>query len=272
MEKMESTPSTVSPLLPAEVAEQQRRKQRGRIATLATATLFLLFAVSAVGFGVASALEEDDRFCISCHTIPETTYYNRAYIAYDHLDTAPVDLASRHYQLAALRGEAFQCIACHRGDSSLGHRLATIALASKDTAIWFAGREDPTVEKSVKSVVSAAWLPNAACAACHSATLLNVAGLDNHFHTHLPQASRAAQNGGTLIFAGTLKGDRQLLQAQWLAPIEAELTCTSCHLAHQAYPNVASQTFIDPDRRNQACVACHLKAGQGPQDIATLGR
>jgi nitrate/TMAO reductase-like tetraheme cytochrome c subunit len=68
------------------------RRRRGLVLLLALG--FALFALGSLSFVVASALEEHDPFCISCHTAPEITYYNRAYYALDHPAEAIPDLST----------------------------------------------------------------------------------------------------------------------------------------------------------------------------------
>src|SRR5450432_27703 len=161
-------------------------RKRRRWPVIAGIGFFVLIVLSGVGFVTASALEEHDTFCISCHTVPETTYYNRAQLALDNAAAPVPDLATIHYQLYQKDGKpAFECIDCHRGDSSLSQRVSTIALGGWDALIYVVGQEDPTIEKTQ---TAEGWLPNDACVACHTDTLLRLAGVQNHFHNHLPQA------------------------------------------------------------------------------------
>jgi nitrate/TMAO reductase-like tetraheme cytochrome c subunit len=230
------------------------------------AAFFTLIALGGIGFATASVLEEKDTFCTSCHMVPETTYYNRAYIALDYPADPIYDLATQHY--ATANDEPFKCINCHRGDGSLGHRLSTTALAARDSVTYLLGREDPTIEKTH---INEAWLPNAACVSCHTATLLTLKGIDNHFHTHLPQAAEALKNGGKLTVVSGYRGNADALLSQGLETVESPLRCSSCHLAHKQIPGSAADFFMDVNIRNQACVECHLYAGKGPQNTQTLG-
>lgn len=232
--------------------------------------LFLaLIFFGGVGFVVASALEEQDSFCVSCHTTPETTYYNRAYISLDNPTLAVNDLSTEHYHLAQEAGkQPFGCISCHRGDASLGHRISTLALAARDTVTYVTGNENSQIEKTD---IKEAWLPNASCVGCHTPLLLSVKGLNNHFHTLLPQAGEALKKGGTLTAGDTLKGNDAAI-AQWSHTVQnAGLTCTSCHLAHTTVQNGKANYYMQSARRNEACVTCHKAAGKGPQDATTLG-
>lgn len=87
----ESLSSTTTP--PA--AKRRRRRWPVYIAV----AFLVLIVLGGVGFVTASALEEHDTFCTFCHTIPETTYFNRAYLALDNPQDAIPDLATAHYHL-----------------------------------------------------------------------------------------------------------------------------------------------------------------------------
>lgn len=223
---------------------------------------------SSVGFVVATSLEDHDAFCIRCHTVPETTYYLRAHTAPDGASRAVRDLATAHYDLARRHeGPAFSCIACHRGDSSFAHRLATLALGARDTFVFVAGRADPTIEKSV---VTQAWLPDAACVGCHGATLLTLAGLNNHFHTALPQAARLLAGGETLTVSPPYENRREALLRAGLKTIDVSITCVSCHRGHATVSGGAAIGFMEAGTRRPVCISCHRAAGRGPQDAADL--
>ncbi|MBX3062417.1 MAG: multiheme c-type cytochrome [Anaerolineae bacterium] len=255
------------------VPTKQPLKSRRRWVVIGLAAFLVLVLLGGVGFVTASVLEEQDAFCTSCHTVPETTYFNRAYIALDHPSEPVNDLATSHYIAAQQEGgEPFKCINCHRGDASPGHRVSTLTLAGRDAIIYLLGRENPAIEKVN---IAEAWLPNAACVSCHTETLLALKGIDNHFHTHLPQAAEALAKGGTLTVASDFRGsdsDKDALLKAGLGTVSGvDLLCTSCHLAHKALPGGASQFFMDADMRNAACVDCHVVAGQGPQSVRDLG-
>ena len=160
----------------------RRRLLTPRGIGLATLALLILGAVPVVG---VSRLEERDTFCISCHTLPEVTYYERAQSALAG-EEPYLDLSSDHYAIFAEKpGEPpFKCIACHRGNQGVVHRATTLALGARDTLIFLTGQADPTIEKTKLEVPS---LLTAACLKCHTGSLL-VAGFPNHFHNKLPEA------------------------------------------------------------------------------------
>jgi nitrate/TMAO reductase-like tetraheme cytochrome c subunit len=209
----------------------------------------LIAAVSITLFG-ASKAEEQDGFCISCHTVPEQTYFDRA-----RADPPP-DLSSAHYHLS----EGFRCIDCHRGDGGWRHRALTLALGARDAAIFFSGGADPAIEKKT---TAAPTLPNAACVKCHAEALL-VAGFENHFHNKLPAAYEAWQAGGRL----TVPPDYPDAEFTELTRSDTSVSCTDCHRAHVHLEGAESQQYLDIEGDvYPACVICHRQAGQGPLEL-----
>jgi len=243
-------------------------RRRRRWPVLLVIGFFAVVILGGIGFVTASALEEHDTFCISCHTVPEVTYYNRAYISLDNPANDAPDLATAHYLLSQQHNKpAFACINCHRGDSSLSQRISTLALGGRDALIYIAGRENSTIEKTQ---IAEGWLPNSSCVSCHSDTLLKLEGLDNHFHTHLPQAAGALASGGKLTVPDQYKGRQDLLLKAGLDTVSVNLECTSCHQAHKSITNGVNNFFVDADTRNKACVTCHQTAKKGPQELSEL--
>jgi len=209
---------------------------------------------------VVSSLEEKDSFCASCHTAPETTYYDRAHP--DPSQGMPSkDLASFHY---AATGNTFRCIDCHRGSGSLPHRIQTLALGLKDTVIWISGQGDESIEKLTTGEPG---LVEASCLKCHTASLL-VAGFNNHFHNMMPAAYQAWQAGGVI----TAPQDGSEADTSQLHPSDTGVTCLDCHQAHRHLPGSEFQYYLDvPGAVYPACVACHQDVQQGPQTVEELG-
>src|SRR5579885_1719426 len=126
---------------------------------------FGVIIFSGVAFVGATALEEHDTFCTSCHTVPETTYFQRTSSLISNPSAPVTDLATYHYQQAQTKSQSFMCIECHRGDSSLPQRLQTLMLGAKDTVTFVSGKADPTLEKTT---ITQPALVNAACISCHT--------------------------------------------------------------------------------------------------------
>jgi nitrate/TMAO reductase-like tetraheme cytochrome c subunit len=133
---------------------------------------WILFGVI-VGLGIVigsvvgvSYQEQDNRFCASCHTQPETEYwgrYERA-VATKFAD----DLASFHYRKKEVR-----CIDCHIGEGVDG-RTQVVAMAG-----WNAFKHFTRLEQQPAKIILP--LQNEACVKCHDAEL-HKAGFENHVH------------------------------------------------------------------------------------------
>jgi hypothetical protein len=239
------------------------RKKRGpfkRFLFIAIPVFFGAIVFIGLSFLGATALEEHDNFCTSCHTVPETTYAQRADTALTST-TAPVtDLASYHYHQAQVQGQSFACIQCHRGDSSMTDRLQTLALGGKDTITFLMGKSDPTLEK--KAIMQPA-LVNAACVGCHTTTLLTEKGTSTHFHNWLPQTAALIAQGQKFISSN---GRNRQPRA-----VDTTLLCTSCHLAHQTVdPTNPKLKLVDTVTTQDACDSCHKAAGERPQNLDRL--
>src|SRR5438105_569591 len=63
------------------------------------------------GTAYALHIEENDGFCASCHTEPETTYFQQSQTK------PPVTLAAFHAQTAKMTA---RCIDCHSGGGAFG--------------------------------------------------------------------------------------------------------------------------------------------------------
>jgi hypothetical protein len=226
------------------IAAQQRR----RFFTLLLMLGGIGLIVAGVAFVGGTILEEQDSFCASCHTVPETTYFERTTALLADTSAPISDLATQHYHL----NDTFQCIQCHRGTASLSDRIQTLALGARDTLIMVSGKADPTIEKST---VEQSVLVNAACVGCHETTLLTFNGIQNHFHNFLPQTGELLAQGKQMVGVQGGGGFRTFNNIP--------LTCTSCHLAHKSVSADADPRlkFMDVPMAQQACDTCHQMGG-----------
>ncbi|MBF0287367.1 MAG: NapC/NirT family cytochrome c [SAR324 cluster bacterium] len=110
--------------------------------------------------GISIQLENHNSFCASCHTEPETTYYQRT------LTAKPIDLATRH-------GEKALCIDCHSGEGILG-RMSSLTLGAKDLAKFIS-------RTHIQPAQLSSPLGRGHCLKCH-ATIANKVGFEDHFH------------------------------------------------------------------------------------------
>ncbi|NJM42536.1 MAG: hypothetical protein HC853_18250 [Anaerolineae bacterium] len=133
-----------------------RKPKRKAPIGLILAVGVLLMGIAAFGsFVYLPQRQEQDSFCVGCHTSTttpnsHTAYLNRAEVA-SATGELPLDLASFHYQRIRATGGDLRCIDCHRGDNGFVHRAETTGLSAWMTALWLADREDPRLEKTAIS-------------------------------------------------------------------------------------------------------------------------
>lgn len=231
---------------------------RSRLRTAAAGALAGIFGLALVAGLTVSHFEESDPFCISCHTLPEVTYYERAQQA-KALGEPYADLSSAHYG----RESTFRCIECHRGNGRLLHRVTALTLGARDTAIWLTGQADETIEKTELVVPG---LLTASCTKCHEEALLEV-GFNNHFHNKLPEAT-ALWRAGALLRAPIESPDLPP-EALTVEVSPTDVLCVDCHRAHIHIPGAELQAYLDLSNTvYPACVRCHEQAGHGPLELA----
>ncbi|MGA9533631.1 MAG: cytochrome c3 family protein [Anaerolineales bacterium] len=149
--------------------KRNRAKDRSRWSIRwiqAVVILAVLLGVGAVaGLGYAANLENHDSFCASCHTQPETKYFQRS-------QSAPVDLASVH------AAKQVSCIQCHSGSGVSGRLMAMATVAMPDLLAYKGGQyHDPAI---VTVPIS-----DQNCLKCH-AEVTQERTFNNHFHFFLP--------------------------------------------------------------------------------------
>lgn len=123
------------------------------------------------GLGIALALEDRDSFCASCHTEPESMYFQRSFQAHAS------DLASFHAQ------NVTRCIDCHSGAGLFG-RAAGLQQGAHDLVNF--------VRRNYHSpAITLNPLGDNSCVKCHAKILERPAGAGkagtNHYHFYIPQ-------------------------------------------------------------------------------------
>lgn len=171
----------------------------------------IIFLFTAAGFGYAAVKEENDAFCASCHTQPESTYYERS------LAALPVDMASSHH---TAHDQNSKCIDCHSGLGVTG-RLSAIVLGARNAFKLFTHTEMQPAPLTVP-------IHDENCTKCHD-NIYRQTDLSNHFHAYLarwqaadPQAARcvdchSAHTTGGDAAQGFLLADR------------TDAICERCH-------------------------------------------
>ncbi len=128
-------------------------------------TLLTMLCAFVGGVGWISYQEQDNQFCASCHTQPETDYLAR----FQSAEQKPADdLAAFHH-----RKDNVRCIDCHIGEGVRG-RATVIAFAGWNALKHYTG----IATQPAKIIVP---LQNEACTKCH-ADAIRKPGFNNHFH------------------------------------------------------------------------------------------
>jgi len=168
--------------------------------------LVLVFAASALAFG--AHLENNDAFCASCHTQPETTFVERT--------TAPaVDLASAHTP------EQVGCIHCHSGTGMPG-RLSAMELGARDLAAY-AGGSYPQPSKLKHPI------PDENCLKCHD-KISTGNNFENHFHILLPRWQKFdPQGAATCVSCHSAHTTDGMPSLNWLNKERTVAQCNNCH-------------------------------------------
>jgi len=165
------------------------------------------------GFMTAAHLEDSDAFCASCHSQPESTFYDRSQSA------TAVDLASQHH------GESTKCIDCHSGPGVIG-RASAIQLGAGDLIAFVT-----TTAKQPAPLTHP--ISDAACLKCHADTI-TTRNFNRHFHAFLPQWQALDKNAATCVdchSAHTTDGDPSIM---FLQKAHTEEVCQRCHTASGA--------------------------------------
>lgn len=187
---------------------RQPRRPRSR---LRLAAIYAAVAIALLGSGglVAAHLENDDSFCASCHTQPESTFFQRSRAA------AAVDLSSAH----ALKGVG--CIECHSGVGVSG-RISAMRLGADDLTAYLAGHYNNPAKLTVP-------IADANCLKCH-ADISDKNSFDNHFHVLLPKWQRLdPAHAATCAecHASHATGGQQRIA--FLQPAPTQAICQRCH-------------------------------------------
>lgn len=166
----------------------------------------LLFA--GAGIATGATLEERDGFCASCHTQPESTFFERT-------QAAAVDLASKHQASWATR-----CIDCHSGPGVSG-RASAMALGARDLATWVTHTDQQPAPLTVP-------ISDATCLKCH-ADVPATQDFNRHFHAFLARWQGLDPNAATCVSCHTghsTDGDPSL---GYLQQDRTQQVCNSCH-------------------------------------------
>lgn len=202
---------------------------------------YLLLAVfagvvlAAGGFGFAATQETHDSFCASCHTQPESTFYQRS------ADTQPVDLASYHTT------QMTRCIDCHSGQG-VAQRMRAELMGARNAFLWYTGQ-------AVQPAVLTVPIGDQNCLKCHQTVTQR--GFTPQEQITVPGV-RGERRGGE---EGGNNHWHELL-ARWQATSPNAGTCTSCHGGHST-GSTAQAGFMDGTTVQSVCEGCHQVLRRG---------
>jgi nitrate/TMAO reductase-like tetraheme cytochrome c subunit len=162
------------------------------------------------GFAFAATQEQNDAFCGSCHTQPESTFLQRSTAA------KAVDLASYHTP------KKVNCIDCHSG-VGLGGRVSAELMGAHNALAWYTGT-------AVQPATLTNPIRDEACIKCHQAqTNPQLRQRNNHFHGFLArwQATDKAAGGCVSCHSGHDTAGSAATKYENNAKVQA--TCNACH-------------------------------------------
>lgn len=138
----------------------------------------LAVLLTAGGFGFAATQESHDVFCSSCHSMPETTFYQRS------IGQVAVDLASDHTV------QKTRCIDCHSGVGLTG-RMSAELLGAHNAVKWYTGT-------AIQPAPLTIAIEDSNCLKCHDNVTIG-RNLNNHFHAFLARWQAADPNAGHCV-------------------------------------------------------------------------
>jgi predicted CXXCH cytochrome family protein len=202
-------------------SRKQKRPTSSRRAhrrTSRSTSPFLKYALVVMGFGLfltasgftfAANQEQRDSFCSSCHTQPESTFYQRS------TDAQVVDLASMH------KAKNVRCIDCHSGTGVTG-RISAELLGAHNALAWYTG----TAVQPAKQTVP---IGDGNCIKCHQDVVAQQATRNNHFHVFLARWQLVDPNAGTCVSCHGGHTTDGTAQTRFMNDATTRAVCDSCH-------------------------------------------
>jgi predicted CXXCH cytochrome family protein len=208
-------------------------KKNSRLLMLLGGILAIGVILVVNGFTFAASQETHDSFCASCHTQPESTFFQRS------TGTQPVDLASYHTV------QQTRCIDCHSGQGILGRAQAEM-LGARNAFAWY-------THTAVQPAKLTFPISDADCLKCHQDVIQQ--GYTPKTQMTIPGAFGGREREGR-------NNHWHVFLARWQAASSTAGTCTSCHTGHSTGGNAQNGFMIDQTVRTQ-CDACHQVLRRG---------
>jgi nitrate/TMAO reductase-like tetraheme cytochrome c subunit len=209
-------------------------KRISRFTAVLVGIVALGIFLTAGGFTFAATQETHDPFCASCHTQPESTFFQRS------TDAQAVDLAAYH------TAQKTRCIDCHSGPGVLG-RMQAEWLGAHNALAWYTH----TAVQPAKLTVP---IRDANCLKCHQ---------------DVTQRGYTPKQSVTIIGEGRRGEGEEAgpnhwheVLARWQAVAANAGTCTSCHPGHST-DGTAQTGFENVQTTRAVCEACHRTLGEG---------
>lgn len=164
------------------------------------------------GYAISTHMENDDSFCASCHTEPESTFYDRS------IAGSPTDLASFH----ATTDPATRCIDCHSGKGVPG-RIHALSIGAGDLIAWKTGTATQPAPLTHP-------IGDTNCLKCHQ-DVPRTRDFNRHFHAFLSRWQAIDPEAATCVDcheAHTTDGDASLI---FLNETRTRQVCQDCHSA-----------------------------------------
>jgi len=170
--------------------------------------------LAAGGIGVSLVLENQDSFCASCHTEPESMYYNQS------IEKNPGTLAAFHAQ------KKTACIDCHSGGGALG-RAQGLQQGADDWMLYLSGNYK-------KPAITSHPLGDDSCLKCHAIIAQQQRrggrGTNGHYHFYLSEWQTVDPLAAHCVTCHTAH-TTELASLQYMTQGKVAKQCDSCHSA-----------------------------------------
>lgn len=186
-------------------AQPLKRTRRKPVIFLSAIAAVLILPV--VFYGTTTSLENNDSFCASCHTEPESTFFTRS-------QAAPVDLASAH------AAKKVTCIECHSGEGVPG-RIKALTVGAGDLFAYISGKYN-------KPAIVTVPVTDEFCLKCH-ADVTQRREFNNHFHLFLSRWQAIDPQAATCVDCHTGHDNQGNPQIAFLQEQPTIDRCQACH-------------------------------------------
>ncbi len=211
-------------------------QRRFPILTVLLGVAALGIVLAAGGFTFAASQETHDPFCASCHTEPESTFFQRSTAA------QAVDLAAFH------TAQQTRCIDCHSGPGTIGRMQAEL-LGARNAAAWI-------THTDVQPAPLTYPIQDQNCLKCHQDVVQR--GFVAKEAITIPSGGGEQGGEGGEGGRGELgpRNHWHTFLARWQIVDPGAGSCTSCHTGHST-GSTAQNGFLDAQTTRNECNACH---------------